>query len=249
MTTLVFSDMTNGTGKTFDGSPLTQEVLEWHAAAIQEQLNGPFAAAWNLGPVTCRVGAPMAVDCTGDEWLMGYWQHPDQAGAAGYHAVDPGGRSYGKVFLDDASTLSNGVRSASVIASHEGLELRADPYGNLMAMRLDASMTWDMVEVADAVEDTTYKASNGVEVSNFLLPTAFKPGDAGPWDYLKVLSAQYGTTAGGYRITGTMVLRPDGSMRFQITAKGPAFIDEKQQRRKSRPTARAMHRGVQFWEE
>lgn len=245
--TLVFSDMTGGGGKAFNGEALTQDVLALHAAAIQEQLNGPFADAWGLGQTTCRVGAPMGADCTGDEWLVGYWQHPDQANAAGYHTTDPSGRPYGKVFLDDGATMSSGSRAASVIASHESLELRGDPFANFLAMRKNG--TFDMIEACDAVQDTTYTASNGVEVSNFLFLTAFDEGALGPWDHLGLLTSQYGTTIGGYRITATLCMNPDGSTRFQIKAKGPAFIDEKEHRRKSRPHARAALRGVQVWEE
>jgi hypothetical protein len=212
---IVFSDFTNGTGKTPNGDVISNEALASHAAAVQEQLCGAFADAWDGAKVYCRVGAPNGEDVGPNERLMGYWQHPDIAGAAGYHATDPSGRPYGKVFLDDAATMSNGPQAASVIASHEACELTLDPTANLLALRLDG-LTFDAYEACDAVEDTTYTASNGVEVSNFLTPAAFDPGAVGPYDKLGVLQSQYGMTPGGYRITGTASIAQNGAMKHEV---------------------------------
>jgi len=236
---IVFSDFTSGTGKASSGEALTTEVLAAHAAAIQEQLAGPFAAAWDSAPAKCRVGAPNGADVGENERLMGYWQSPDVAGAAGYHATDPSGRPYGKVFLDDAATMSVGAQAASVIASHEACEMTLDPTANLFAIRTDGTL--DAYEASDAVQDTTYAASNNVEVSNFLFPAAFDPGAPGPYDKLAVLQHQYDTTPGGYRITGTATL---GKLAFK--ASGPGLADPAVLARKSRAHGRAARRGATF---
>jgi len=243
---IVFSDMTGGTGKASDGEALTTDVLAAHAAAIQEQLCGPFADAWDSATVNCRVGTPGGADVGPNERLMGYWQTPDVAGAAGYHATDPKGHPYGKVFLDDASSMSKGSGAASVIASHEACEMSLDPTANLLALRTDG--TFDAYEACDAVEDVTYTASNGVEVSDFLLPAAFDPGSPGPYDKLAALVDQYGTTPGGYRITGTATMGDNGAMRVAFKADGPGLKDPAKLARKQRPYTRAVRRGVSFEE-
>lgn len=250
---IVFSDFTNGTGRTENGEIISVEVLAAHAAAIQEQLCGPFADAWDGAPVNCRVGAPNGEDVGPGEWVMGYWQTSDQPGAAGYHTTDPSGKPYGKVFLDDAQAMSSGPMAASVLASHESYEIRMDPSANLLALRGDGA-TFDALEMCDAVEDTTYKASNGVEVSNFLLPSAFDPGASGPFDHLGVLTDPYGTTPGGYRIIGTAVLGNANAAvlahevkheaKIVWRAVGPGLDDPKKRERKMRKHARTQQRGV-----
>lgn len=240
---IVFSDFTNGTGKTPDGTILTNDILAAHAAAVQEQLCGAVANAWYWSQLNFRVGAPNGADLSDNEWLMGYWQTSDQPGAAGYHATDPQGRPYGKIFLDDAQSMSQGSQAASVLASHETCEIRGDSTANLLAIRSDGS-TFDAFELCDAVEDTTYTASNGVEVSNFLLPNAFDPGASGPYDHLGALSDQYGMTPGGYRITGVASIGPnaDRKIEFMVTF-GPA-VDKKKKLRKMRKHSRANMRGA-----
>lgn len=242
---IVFSDFTNGQGKARNGEQISHDVLAAHAAAIQEQLCGPFADAWDGAQVRCRVGAPNGTDCGADERLMCYFQTPDQPGAAGYHATDPNGRPYGKVFLDDAETMSGGPRAASVIASHEGCEMTLDPTANLFAARMDGTL--DAYEASDAVEDTTYTATNGIEVSNFLYPAAFDPGASGPYDKLGALQNQYDTTSGGYRITGTVQINAaTGKAEVVYKAAGPGLADQETLSRKMRKHGRSYKRGVVF---
>lgn len=241
---IVFSDFTGGAGKATNGEVISNEVLAAHAAAVMEQLNGPYADAWDGSQVHCRVGAPNGADVGPGEWLMGYWQSPDVAGAAGYHATTPTGQPYGKVFLDDAAAMSAGPQAASVIASHEALEMKGDPTANLFAMRNDGTI--DAFEMCDAVEDTTYKASNGIEVSNFLTPAAFDPGAAGPYDRLGVLKGQYDMTPGGYRITGTATMASGPSAKIAFKADGPGLADPQRLNRKRRSQSRASKRGATF---
>lgn len=252
---IVFSDFTNGAGKAANGEQISNDVLAAHAAAVQEQLCGPFADAWDGAQVYCRVGAPNGADCGPNERLMGYWQTPDQPGAAGYHATDPSGRPFGKVFLDDAATMSTGPQAASVIASHESLEITLDPTANLLALRADG-LTFDAYEACDAVEDTTYTASNGCEVSNFLFPAAFDPGAAKPYDKLGALQNQYDKTADGYRIMGTASISQAGAAKHEdgtVTVPLQATVEWKiegldnnpaKRDRKLREFSRARRRGV-----
>lgn len=242
---IVFSDFTNGTGKAQNGEVISTDILAAHAAAVQEQLCGPVADSHDIAPTRTRVGAPNGADVGPGEWLMGYWQTPDQPGAAGYHTTDPSGNPYGKVFLDDAMTMTDGPEAASVIASHEGCEMRADPSANLLALRGDGA-TFDAFELCDAVEDTTYKASNGVEVSNFLLAAAFDPGAVGPFDYLKQLADAYAMTPGGYRTIGAASIAPDGSIKMLWKAVGPGLEDPKKKQRKMRQNSRAQRRKVEW---
>jgi len=236
---IAFCDMTGGTGKAGSGEALTVDVLAAHAAAVQEQLLGPFADAWDSAPARCRVGAPGGTDVGPNERLMGYWQTPDQPGAAGYHTVDPKGRPYGKVFLDDAATLSSGAEAASVIASHEALEMTLDPTATLFALNIDGTLY--AYEASDAVEDTTYTASNNVTVSNFLHRAFFDPGAPPPYDHLGLLKAPFTTTPGGYQISGTASIGG-----FRVKAAGPGLSNPVVLARKSRPTSRGAKRKAIF---
>lgn len=241
--TYVFSDMTGGTGRTGDGALIDTATLVMHAAAIGQQLLRDYSPAWDSAPYATRFGAPGGADVGDGERLVGYFQDPDVAGAAGYHATTPNGKPYCKVFLSDAATLSSGAQAASVIASHEVLETSGDPGANLFAARADGQ-TVDALEMCDAVEDTTYTSPTGIELSNFLLPAAFDPGAPGPWDFLKVLSTAYDTTPGGYRITATIVVAADGSAKLLYVAKGPGLLDPAKHARKTRLHSRMHARGV-----
>jgi hypothetical protein len=238
---LVFSDLTGGSGQAGSGEKLTQQVLADHAAACEEQLSGPVADAWDSAPVRCRVGAPNGADVGPNEWVMAYFQHSDEAGAAGYHAVDPKGKPYGRIFLDDAATMSKGASSASVIASHEAGEITKDPSANLFAMRADGTL--DAFELCDKVQNTCYPAKNGIDVSNFLYPSAFVGGAPGPYDHLGVMKSQY-DTSNGYGITATIEFDQTTNAAKLVTR--ASAVSAEQQARKQRPHSRASKRNVQW---
>jgi hypothetical protein len=98
----------------------------------------------------------------------------DQAGALGYHDLTPDGLPIGKIFA--ASDLKAGT-SWSVTASHELLEMLADPNINLTVFVQDANTSGTLYayEVCDACEDDSFGYQiNNVLVSDFVYPAWFE---------------------------------------------------------------------------
>lgn len=128
---------------------------------------------------------------------------PDVADALGYHDVGPDGKPYARVFLDPifdhAGSWTFGALSVSAVISHEVCELVGDPGANRWANSADGQM-WAL-ELCDAVESDWYRASNGVSVSNFLLPAYFNPFGTAPFDEMRNLTKPFEVGRGGYAIT------------------------------------------------
>jgi hypothetical protein len=138
------------------------------AAALQKQASRDFAPIWGV-KATVNAFAKL------DDVPVGYWpvivmDNIQQSGAGGVH-LDRNGQPYALVQHDDAWSLT---------ASHETLEMLADPFGN----RLQASQSLKpgqgrveyLVEVCDPCEAPGYAYTvNGVTVSDFYTPHFFDP--------------------------------------------------------------------------
>jgi hypothetical protein len=165
-------------------------------AAINEQLEH-FAAAW--GDVTWEL--------TRDLDLQGFrivlLDNADEADALAYHYLTPQGKPYASVFVEDIltndGTWTDGANSVSCSASHEVVELLADPACNYYADGLDGYMY--ALEVADPTEGDSYNI-DGVAVSNFVHPDYFNP-----WakkrrghklDHMGLVKKPFETRPGGY---------------------------------------------------
>ena len=103
-----------------------------------------------------------------------------EAGADGWHTVAGHGLPYAHVFADpsiaNGSDWLTGPDSISSTASHEALEMLADPAANEYSY-YGPRLTWAR-EVCDAVQATSYRiVAHGmkVSVSNFVLPACFDP--------------------------------------------------------------------------
>jgi hypothetical protein len=138
------------------------------SAALQKQAIRDFGPIWS-------VNATVDAFASLDDVPIGYWpiivqDDIGQPGAAGVH-LDENGQPY---------SLVEYSKSWSLTASHETLEMLADPFGN----RLIAGDSPEpgqgrvefLVEVADPVEDArfAYKV-NGVLVSDFITPNYYDP--------------------------------------------------------------------------
>jgi hypothetical protein len=108
----------------------------------------------------------------------------------GEHVVEAG-RPAARVYVLLAERCR---RSWTVIASHEVLEVLADPWLKLCVEI--AGEVWDR-EVADRVQAETYTI-DGVEVSNFNYPACFEPAASGRFDHLGTSSASNEVRPGGY---------------------------------------------------
>jgi hypothetical protein len=238
----VFCDHEAGKGTARNGEVLTPEMLVRIQGALTAQLNEEVSDEWG-GCVNSRIGANDGSDVIAGEVEVAFFQHSDVAGAAGYHDRRPDGSPYMRVFLDDAETLITGPNAASVIGSHECVETKIDPGANRWADRADG--TEEAIEGCDRVEDTTYTKTTpddaqGVEVSNFLLQSAFDPGAPGPYDYLEILVGQLDMTPGGYVITRQLAL----GRRARARTSGGHHLDERKLGRKLHPASRMNRRNV-----
>jgi hypothetical protein len=177
-------------------------------AALQKQIEEHFWPAWGLDAELELVTSPERVEGPHDGapyenpnrstpldptwWQLVILDDSDQADALGYHQTTPAGMPQGLVFA--RTTMQDGGQW-TVTASHELLEMLADPEINLSVFVQDSNATTGKLyayEVCDAVENVTY-AIDGVMVSDFVLPSYFEPGTIGatpaaPFDFLKQLT-------------------------------------------------------------
>jgi hypothetical protein len=182
---------------------VTESVLERIASAVEEQLQIHYANLWQSAGVAFQAVTPDKVRDTDSPLVV--FDSADQAGALGYHAVTPQGLPYGKIFvtpiLENGGTVLSGPNSLSVTISHEALEMRGDPYANFWADMGDDAGTEDALELSDRTEADAYLIE-GVAVSNFLGPRAFRDGP-GPYDWMNLLKTPWEVRPGGYAIRRT----------------------------------------------
>jgi hypothetical protein len=143
----------------------------------------------------------------------------DQAGALGYHSVDPWGNPFARCFARDSiayltgfdpSTLSGAQSPAEVLSavgpvvSHEIIESFVDPSADLWAD--DQMGMEEAYEAADPIESSTFTVTLPgdavVTLSDWVTPAYFDPqSTAGPYDFLDQLAAPFSLAPGGYMIT------------------------------------------------
>jgi hypothetical protein len=136
------------------------------AAALQKQVTRDFSPLW-------QVNATVDGFASLEDVPLGYWPVilvSEVQGALGFH-VDKNGQPY---------ALIQAGSSWSLTASHEALEMLADPFGNrLMAgqsPKPDQGRVEFLVEVCDPCEDHTFAYTvNEVLVSDFYTPHFFDP--------------------------------------------------------------------------
>ena len=141
-------------------------------AALQQQVTNDFRPIWGIDAELKLV--PQGTPAQAGTWALVILDDSDQAGALGYHDLTPDGLPLGKIFA--ASDLKAGT-SWSVTASHELLEMLADPNINLTVFVQNANTTGTLYayEVCDACEDDSFGYQiNNVLVSDFVYPAWFE---------------------------------------------------------------------------
>jgi hypothetical protein len=140
----------------------------------------------------------------------------DQAGALGYHATQPDGRPFARIFVEpilaNGGQYLHGSLSLSVTISHEILETIGDPFCNWWCDGLDGKQY--ALELCDPVEGDSYEI-DGVAVSNFVGPRWFSDGN-GPYDWMGNVHGPCAMSPGGY-----MIVRYPGGEPSQVF--GEAF--------------------------
>ncbi len=140
-------------------------------AAIQTQVNTQVAKHWAIAPLTFgATGEPVSMIGSSAKVAIdcGYPVEPKNGIIGGCH----GG---GSIWV--------GPLERSTALSHEVIEEAVDP-----------SATGE--EICDAVENSDYTI-NGVAVSDFLYPSYFTAGAAGPWDQMHVIRRDHNLTYTG----------------------------------------------------
>jgi len=167
-------------------------------AALQRQVTEHFAPAWGVD-ATLSLVAPGARPLAGSWWLV-ILDDSDQAGVLGYHDLTDEAMPLGKVFVRTAQAA--GVKW-TITASHELLELLADPAINLTVC---ANENNDLVlyayEICDPCQaDEFGYVIDGVTVSDFVFPSWFENfhrSGAVPLDYCGKITAPFAILPGGY---------------------------------------------------
>ncbi len=172
-------------------------VLDAIAEALSIQIERDFAPAWRTLP------SPVTVGGRGER--IHFFESAHQAADYGWHIVDADGRPYAHAFV--APSVANGsgwitgTDPISATASHEALEMLADPAANEYCLD-DEARLWSR-EVCDPVQESLYRIVAGgmrVPVSNFVLPAFFNPWASPPYDHLGVLKKPFTLDKGGYAV-------------------------------------------------
>ena len=143
------------------------------AVGLAEQIQNEFAAAWgrtaSVTPI--QKGYPVPPEC----WPILLRRDISEPGALGVH-LDDAHQPYSLVDVDAGDW--------TVTASHEALEMLADPWGNRL-WTAASPRGWKgparvryLIEVCDPCEAFTYTAG-GVPVSDFVLPYYYRSTSAG----------------------------------------------------------------------
>jgi hypothetical protein len=176
------------------GSRLSHSDITRVAAALQKQVARDFGPLWD-------VRATVDAFASLDDVPLGYWPI----------LVGEEGQGGGGVHLDDNNqpySLVDLTSDWTVTASHECLEMLADPFGN----RVVAGDSPDpkrrgrvefLVEVCDPCEAPALGYTvNGVRVSDFYTPRYFEPSSksaaSAPIDFMGHVAKPLQVLPGGY---------------------------------------------------
>lgn len=179
---------------------------EVHAAcaALQTQVERDFAPVWGrnaniaLGRLADKNDGDLEI-MNGPWWWLVLLDDTDEAGVLGYQDLTREGRPLAKVFV---KTSEDFCRPWTMTASHELLEMLADPSLNLSAFKetgKDTGMFYAH-DICDPCQEDGYEI-NGKVVSNFVYPTWFEtiehPKDT-QFDHRKQMTEPFQLLSGGF---------------------------------------------------
>jgi len=178
---------------------LADNEIQPVVGALQKQVNNEFRSAWGIDAKLEFV--PNGMQPPEGTWWLAILDDSDQAGALGYHDVTTEGLPMGKVFA--GTDLKFGTEW-SVTASHELLEMLADPNINLtvLVQSSDTAGKLYAYEVCDACEaDANAYKIGSVLVSDFVYPSwfeDFRAEGSTQFDQSNNIKAPFQLLAGGY---------------------------------------------------
>jgi len=182
-----------------ESTVLTDADVTPVVVALQQQVTNDFRPIWGTDAELKMI--PQGTQQPPGTWWLVILDDSDQAGALGYHDLTPDGLPIGKIFA--ASDLKAGM-SWSVTASHELLEMLADPNINLTVFTQNADTTGVLYayEVCDACEDDSFAYKiNNVLVSDFVYPAwfeSFRTEGSTQFDRMNQIKDPLQLLAGGY---------------------------------------------------
>jgi hypothetical protein len=199
-------------------SVLTDQDVQPVVSALQVQVHRDFAPIWGIDADLIFV--PKSQKPDPNTWWLILLDDSDTQGALGYHDLTPAGLPMAKVF---AKTDLEYNMKWSVTASHELLEMLADPDINLTSFMQtgDTSGYMFAFEMCDAVEDDQFGyAIEGIMVSDFILPSYFQPQiPTKKWDFMGHLKSGCPTMlSGGYLSKFAVGIHGEKAGWSQITA-------------------------------
>ena len=178
---------------------LADSEIEPVVEALQNQVTKDFRPPWGIDAKLSFV--PTGEQPSADTWWLTILDDADQAGSLGYHDLTPAGLPMGKVFA--GTDLKYGY-TWSVTASHELLEMLADPNINLtvLVQSSDTAGRLYAYEICDACEadENGYKVGN-VLVSDFVFPSwfeGFRSEGSTQFDQTEKIKSPFQLLGGGY---------------------------------------------------
>lgn len=208
--------------------------------ALTEQLNRDYAAEYGEPTYEFRVACSPEDRQVGEIAINFRDTIPEAPGALAYHTVTNGVPDI-ELGVDLFQTLTDGQESLSCGLSHELLEMLGDAGANLWSDRQDGSGEMDARELCDFVQNSSYQASNGVHLSNFVLEAFFIPGSSGPWDFLGRMQSQHDVSHGyGILASSPTTTSQIGGKRIL------GVLQAEHAPRKKHAYCRAYRRGVRF---
>jgi hypothetical protein len=202
-------------------SHVTFKHLAPVAAAIQKQVVRDFGPLWQ---VDATVDAFDSLDSVPvDYWPVIIRDDINEPGAAGFHTDDQG-QPFSLVQFDPGWALT---------ASHETLEMLADPFGSRtiagdpppqlkgLPKAPNIERVVYLVEVCDPCETVTYKV-NGQKLSDFITPHYYDPASESGvrYSYRGTIEAPHQVLEGGYVSFGN----PADNHWYQIIVDGQAQL-------------------------
>ena len=233
---------------------VTTPILQQLADAITAFANEDVAPVWG-GNYGSRVSD--GTDLQAGEAPCYFVDNLDAVpGAAAYHDRLPNGCPVIYIALSAYTDFFQGNAAVSEGLGHEVAEVIGDPGANFWSDRADG--TEEALELCDRLQGTPYQ-KNGVQVPNFLYPSAFDPGAPGPYDKQGVLTNGTDLTPGGYVILRhdgasiTSAQSSDGSrviaavFKRSVLVQGvPAVLGSKMLARKAHHSSRTYRRGARL---
>ena len=200
-----------------DTKKITPSQLTKVAAALQKQATRDFGPLWDIQANVS--GFARLQDVPTDYWPVIVRDDIKTPGAAGVHE-DKNRQPFALVQFSDAWSLT---------ASHETLEMLADPFGNRLVAgnspKRGQGRVNFLVEVCDPSEDQQFAYTvNGVTVSDFYTPHFFDPVSESSvrYSYTGAVKGPRTILQGGYLSWGVLETNEWFQMIWFDTAK-PVF--------------------------